>query len=110
MNEENHIDWYGIRTVYHFGKKKYGTNLFEERICVFSGKDSDEAFEKAQQEADEYVKGQKMTWYPLQESYLQDGDPLIDGYEVYSEVFEFDGDLETFYKERYARYDYTPDD
>jgi len=104
------LDWFGIRTVYHFGQKKDGTNLFEERVCVFSGVDSDEAFAKAQVEAEEYTTGLGMEWHPLQECYLLDGDSLIDGYEVFSQVFEYDGSLDSFVTERYERFRYSPDE
>jgi hypothetical protein len=104
------ISWYGIRTVYHFGKKRDGTNLFEERICVFSAVSEDEAFEKGQREAQQYSEFNKMAWHPVQEAYLQDGDALIDGYEVWSEVFEFSGDLDSFVASRYQPYAYHPDE
>lgn len=109
MDQENSIDWFGIRTVYHFGKKNDGTNVYEERVCIFSGENDDEAFEKARREADGYAKDLNLIWHFQQEAYIQDGNPLIDGYEVFSELFEFDGDLKTFYEERYTRYTYTPD-
>ena len=110
MPDESTIEWYGVRSVYHFGKKKNGTNLFEERICLFSGKDSADALEKAYREAVIYAKDGDMKRFPELVSYLQDGEILIDGYEVFSEIFEYNGNLETFYYERYTKYDYTPDD
>ena len=110
MSDTPDISWYGIRTVYHFGKKKDGKNLFEERICVFSGASEAEVFEKSQREAQQYSEFHKMAWHPVQEAYLQDGDVLIDGYEVWSEVFEFDGGLDSFVTSRYQRYVYHPDE
>lgn len=103
------MDWFGIRTIYHSGRKVDGTNLFEERICVFSGKDWDEAFEKAAREADAYASDLKLSWHTLQEAYQQDGESLIDGYEVFSQMFEFKGDLDQFFQERYGRFEYKPD-
>jgi len=35
--------WFGIRAIYHFGQKKNGTNIFEERIAVFSAGTAKEA-------------------------------------------------------------------
>jgi hypothetical protein len=109
--EDERVDWFGIRTVLHFGRKKDGTNLFEERVCVFSGVDSDEAFEKAEKEADKYCADLDFgsVWYPEQEAYTLFWEVITEGYEVFSQVFEFDGDLDTFYEERYKRYEYTPD-
>lgn len=122
MNLNPQSTWYGIRTIYHFGKKKAGTNLFEERVCVFSGKTWDEAFAKAQAEAGTYSKGLgesqplKLEWHPVQESYLLDDfldEPppaIVEAYEVWSQVFEFDGDLAAFVEARYARFHYRPDE
>lgn len=108
--EETGVCWYGIRTIYRFGKKGDGTNLFEERICVFSGRSKDEAFGKSTREAEEYAKALSLEWHPVQLAYEQDGDPLLDGYEVWSEVFEHDGDLASFVKSRYDAYEYHPDE
>lgn len=122
MNLDPQCTWYGIRTIYHFGKKKDGKNLFEERVCVFSGKTSDEAFAKAQAEAATYSKHLnesqhlQLEWHPVQESYLLDDfldEPspvIVEGYEVWSDVFEFDGDLAAFVQARYERFHYHPDE
>ena len=109
------MSWYGIRTIYHFGKKKDGRNLFEERVTIFSGKTSDEAFAKAHAEAETYAKQLKLDWHPVQESYLLDDfldgpAPKIEGYDVWSQVFEFDGDLRSFMQARYERYFYHPNE
>lgn len=105
-----HDIWYGIRAIYLFGKKKDGTNIFEERVVVFSAKTVEKAFVKAEKEADEYAKSHKIKRHPLLEAYWQDGDPLIDGYEVWSELYESRETLNSFVKNRYLRYRYHPDD
>jgi len=38
--------------------------------------------------------------------YEQDGSPLIDGYELRSELFESRQSLDEFYADRYGRYEY----
>lgn len=101
--------WFGVRAIYLFGKKKDGTNVFEERVVVFSGHTADEALCKAQQEADVYAKLNQMLRYPTLEAYEQDGDSLIDGYEVWSQLFESTEDLESFVASRYKRYEYHPE-
>ena len=102
-------DWFGIRTIYHFGTKPDGTNVFEERVCVFSGKTDAEAFKKAQKEADDYTRAGRFICHPVQEAYRLDGDSLIDGYEVWSELFDFKGSLAEFVQERYGRFAYQVD-
>lgn len=109
MSESPTKRWFGVRTIYHFGKKKDGTNLFEERVVVFSAETFDEALKKADREADDYASANRLQRHPWQVAYAQDDDPLIDGYEVWSEVYESAGDLESFVKSRYERYEYHPD-
>lgn len=101
--------WFGIRAIYVFGKKKDGTNLFEERIVVFSGSTADEALGKALEEADAYATQLQMVRHPVLVAYEQDGDALIEGYEVWSELYESTEDLEAFVASRYGRYEYHPD-
>jgi hypothetical protein len=48
------MTWYGIRTVYCWGQKSDGKNVFEERVVAFSGASHDEAFDKAKKEATAY--------------------------------------------------------
>lgn len=103
------MNWYGIRTIYHFGAKSDGKNIFEERIVVFCGKTEEEAHEKASKEAEEYGKSNGFEVHPHQEGYLQDGDKLIDGYEVWSELYESSDNLNQFYKKKYSKYEYHPE-
>ena len=101
--------WFGVRSVFLFGKKKNGSNVFEERIVVFSAKTSEEAFAKAQREAESYAKILKLERHPDMEAYIQDGDNLIDGYEVWSTPYESRENLKAFVKNRYDKYRYHPD-
>jgi len=43
-------------------------------------------------------------------AYQQDGDALIDGYELYSQLFQSKESLQQFYQSRYGRYRYVPED
>ena len=101
--------WYGIRSVFLFDQKKDGTNVFEERVVVFSGTTVERAFAKAKKEAENYAKVLKMKMYPYMEAYTQDGDALIDGYEVWSVLYESRETLSSFFKTRYQKYEYHPD-
>jgi hypothetical protein len=101
--------WFGIRTIYLFGRKRDGTNIFEERVVAFSGRTVAQAFAKARQEADKYARDLKLKRHPQQVVYEQDGDPLIDGYEVWSELYESRETIRLFVKNRYDRYQYHPD-
>jgi hypothetical protein len=101
--------WFGIRTVYHWGEKSDGTVVFEERVVVFEADSSDEAHEKACAEAKTYAEGSDWVIHPDQVSYEQDGERLIDAYEVWSELFEARCSLEDFYTQRYSRFEYHPE-
>ena len=101
--------WYGIRSIFLFGRKKDGTNVFEERVVVFSGITVERAFAKAQREADKYAKALQMKRHWSMEGYTQDGDDLIDGYEVWSVLYESRESLNDFVRTRYGKYRYHPD-
>ena len=106
------MEWFAVRSIFLFGKKRDGKNIIEERITVFEAEDPDAAFEKAAQEAEEYAKNEEREDFEIfaeMELYRQDGDPLIDGYEVWSQLFETHEDMATFFKNRYDKYEYTPD-
>ena len=104
------MHWYAVRSVFLFGKKSK-KNVVEERIVVIQAQDEEEAFTKAELEAEEYAKnddGPSFEIHPTMELYIQDGEDLIDGYEVWSQLFETDMSLNNFYYHRYTIYDYAP--
>ena len=112
MNKPNNpaVKWFGIRSVYFFGQKKDGTNIFEERVVVFSASTEEEAFAKAEEEAKLYAAANDMEWHPVQIAYELEGGPLVEGYEVWSELFESSEDLPSFVKSRYENYEFHPDE
>ena len=101
--------WYGIRSLFLFGRKKDGTNVFEERVVVFSGATVERAFAKATKEAEEYAKTLNIRMHRYMEAYEQDGDALIEGYEVWSVLYESRETLSSFFKTKYGKYEYHPD-
>jgi hypothetical protein len=101
--------WYAVRSIFLFGTKSDSTNIFEERIVVFEAKDEEEAFLKAEKESDEYAKNMDFKVHSHMELYIQDGDPLIDGYEVWSQMFESNEGLDEFFKQRYEKFKYHPE-
>nr|WP_315487440.1 hypothetical protein [uncultured Undibacterium sp.] len=101
--------WYGIRNIYHFGVKSDGVNIFEERIVCFEANSEEEAHIKGLKEANEYALSNDFEVGLEQYAYMQDGDALIDGYEVYSQLFESTQSLEEFYANRYERYQHYPE-
>src|SRR5260221_7691304 len=101
--------WLAIRSVYLFGRKADGTNLFEERVVCFCADSGEEVFAKATRETAEYAAANGFEAHPDQVSYEQDGEQLIDGYEVWSEVVEASESMEVFYANRYGKYEYSPD-
>lgn len=103
------MPWYAIRSVYLFGSKADGKNVFEERVVVFGAVSWTQAQEKAAVEAAKYAEENNFVAYPERIGYEQDGSPLIDGYEVWSELFEANASLEEFYANRYAKFEHQPE-
>jgi hypothetical protein len=103
------MPWFAIRSVYHFGTKSDGTNIFEERVVCLEARDADEAHEKAAQESIRYAEENGYEVHPERDGYTQDGEPLIDGYEVWSILFQCRRSLAEFYAARYSNYDYHPE-
>ena len=106
------MKWYAIRTVYFWGQKSDRKNVFEERVVAFKAQSEEKAYEKAREESEAYAskrKDRKYEIYPERVGYRLDEKSLIDGYEVWSEMFESDESLEEFYKNRYLNYEYHPD-
>ena len=103
------MPWYAIRTIYHFGEKADGTNVFEERVVCFEASDWPEAHAKAKTESATYCEGGGFVAHPVTVGYEQDGEKLIDGYEIWSELFEAKMSLQDFFTERYAKYEHHPE-
>ena len=103
------MSWYAIRSVYHFGAKADSTNIFEERIVSFQAESWAEAHAKAEAESETYARENGFESHPEQEGYEQDGELQIDGYEIWSQLFESRLSLVDFFAERYSRYDYSPE-
>src|SRR2546423_8720604 len=92
--------WFAIRSVYLFGQKSDGTNVFEERVVAFEAVDPDAAHEKGKVESEQYAQANQIEVFPERDSYKQDGEPLIDAYELWSELFESRQSLADFYASR----------
>ncbi|WP_431687862.1 DUF4288 domain-containing protein [Hahella sp. NBU794] len=103
------MSWYAVKSLYHFGIKESGKNIYEERIVCFKAKSFDSAHAKALKEAEKYAKDCNFELHPEQSAYKQDGKKLRNGYEIWSVLYESDLDLEAFYNEHYLKYDYNPD-
>lgn len=102
------MGWYAVRSVYLFGTKKNGKNIFEERTVCFEAADFSEANAKAALESKEYAESNDFEVFQEQVTYKQDGDPLIDEYEIWSELYESNKSLDAFYFDRYGQYMYDP--
>jgi hypothetical protein len=100
------VPWFAIRSVYHFGQKDDGTNVFEERVVCFEADTPEEAHRKGSAESEQYAADLGFEVFPEREGYRQDDEPLIDGYEVWSALFEARQSLAEFYAARYAAYEY----
>ncbi|WP_444902868.1 DUF4288 domain-containing protein [Microbulbifer sp. CnH-101-E] len=103
------MNWYGARSVYHFGVNSEGLNIFEERVVCIKADSFKKAHSRARKEAEEYAESNGFDMHPEQVCYKQDGDKLIKNYEVWSELFQSNMNLESFYQERYLKYLYVPE-
>ena len=103
------MPWFAVRSVYLFGHKSDGTNIFEERVVCFQADSPATAHDKAKRESEQYAADNDLEAFPERLAYEQDGDALIDGYELWSELYEARVTLAAFYAVRYARYEYTPE-
>ena len=103
------MTWLAVRSVYLCFQKPDGVNVFEERVVCFVADSDNEAWKKAEAESERYAAANHFRALPEREAYLQDGDTLIDGYEVWSVMLESKQSLEDFYASRYAAYDYHPE-
>ncbi len=100
------MPWFAIRSVYLFHTKSDGTNVFEERVVCFEADTAEAAHDKAFAERDAYAAERGFVAHRHQVGYEQDGAALIDGYEVWSAMFESKDSLETFYAKRYEAFTY----
>ena len=69
------MPWYAIRTVYHFGVKLDGKNVFEERVVCFEAESWREAHLRAEAESERYEKANNVIAHSEQSGYEQDGKP-----------------------------------
>lgn len=102
------MTWYAIRSVYHFGMKPDGKNIYEERVVCFKASSLEEAHEKAEKESEGYSRLNNIKAHPESLAYELDEEKLIDGYGVWSELYESQESREEFYEHRYAKYRYRP--
>jgi hypothetical protein len=77
---------------------------------VFEAASVDEAHAKGDAESDAYAKANSFVAFHELSSYALDDVGLVDGAEVWSELFEDDCSLPEFYAKRYARFEYHPTD
>ncbi len=103
------MPWFAIRSVYLFGRKNDGTNIYEERVVAFEADSTENAHARAAIESDQYAVENGFEAYPHQVGYRQDDDALIDGYELWSAMFESSESLSQFYENRYRKCEYMPD-
>ena len=99
---------YAIRTVHLFGVKADGANVFEKRVISFEAESPDQAHEKVSTELNQYARDNGMEAHPEQVAHFQDGEALIDGYELWSELYNSRRPLAAFYESRYSAYDPEP--
>jgi len=103
------MPWYSIRSVYHFGVKSDGKNVFEERaVCFFAETDKD-AHALAKIESEQYAEAHEFSVHDEQVSYRLDSAHLPQGHEVWSELYETNESLSVFYENRYGKYRYFPE-
>jgi hypothetical protein len=94
--------WFAIRQLFHFAITDDGRNVFEERVVCFAGTE-EEAYDKAEKEAEEYADLHGFVLHSRMDGYRQDDEPLVDGYEVWSMLYESPLSLDEFYAEHYGK-------
>ena len=104
------MPWFAIRTVYLFGQKADGANVFEERVVCFSAASWDEANARGDAESSAYAEANGFEAHAEQAGYELDAAALADGHEVWSEMFESRLALDAFYAQRYTAFEFEPDD
>jgi len=107
---ERKMSWYAVRRVYHWGTKENGKkNVFEERTVCIEAADLDNAYDKGVIESKQYLDGADFSTHEEQTVFKQIGEPLIDGYEVWSELYESELSMQEFFEDRYKKYNYNRD-
>lgn len=99
--------WFAIRQLFLWGTTDEGLNVFEERIVSFAGTE-EEAYAKATKDADDYAADGGFVVHSQMDGYRQDGEALIDGYEVWSTMYQSPLSLEEFYSGHYEKLAYHP--
>lgn len=99
------MDWYGARTVYQWAEPRGKAYLYEERIVVVCAESDEAAFAKAEAEAEAYAIANGVRWMGAAVLYHQDGDALIDGYEVWSVLMDSDDPYDVFCAKRYGAFE-----
>ncbi|MEO8036900.1 MAG: DUF4288 domain-containing protein [Acidobacteriota bacterium] len=74
--------WFSARTVYEHDKP--GDGLFEERIVLFRAGDFDEAFARAEEEAEKYAREATCSYTGYISIYEIPDETITDGVEVFS--------------------------
>jgi len=93
-----------------FNEMTPGPNPREiSNIVVAQADTGEDAHRKASAESEQYAANNGFEVFSEREGYRQDDEPLIDGYEVWSALFEARQSLAEFYAARYAAYKYHPD-
>jgi hypothetical protein len=64
---------------------------------------------QAKVESERYAADNDFEAFPERIAYEQDGEPLLEGYEVWSEFLESGESLAQFYEARYSKYWYDPE-
>lgn len=97
--------WYGVRSLIQMkANEAIDGYVYEERIVCFQADSEDILLEKAELEVSSYVEINGFINYHSQFSfYLQDGDALIDGYELWSILYASNLPLDAFYEEKYIK-------
>jgi len=104
--------WFAVRSVFKFGEKKDGTNIFEERVVLFRAENEKEAFARAEDEAREYLdEDDDEEMHPHLELYKIDDDvDDLDGQEVWSFLTQSDLEIEDHFDERFDKAEYQIDE
>lgn len=99
------MQWYAARVVYQTNDRRHKKFLYEERVVAICADSDEHAFEKASAEADRYASQLDFCRVGEILLYIRDDEPIEDGWELWSTLLDTDEDGETFYDNRYAKYE-----
>ncbi len=100
--------WFAVRSLFFHSIDGPGAALYEERICLYRAHDASEAIAAAEEDAGEYLllNPEFRKAGPLRAFVISGKAEDLHRVEVWSQVLGGTTDVDAFYRERYARFEF----